>query len=307
MSIQKLWYIRHGGQVLGPYPQKVISDHLLLGRMQRDAPVSLDKVTWTPLQDFPELIAPTLIAGKAGEHEQKNVWRRERRLASLRWANERQSGDRRNDTEVGNLAALFRRRSPIDRRKLNDPLTLTLRQDHATQELQLKHQRERMYRWVAVIILLALGVIALLIIFVPPTPVKIDIAAPQPACNQMARPQINWSACDKSGALLQGVDLTSADLSLARFNRAQLDDSNLSYANLSNASLIYTHLARTSLLGANLSNADLSHAKLSDADLRYADLRGAVLSATVLTRAQLDHAIWPNGRLCAAGSLGQCL
>jgi len=58
--------------------------------------------------------------------------------------------------------------------------------------------------------------------------------------------------------------------------------------------------------GTMLRNTDLSYADLSGADLRYANLTGANLGGTILIGARLDHAIWPDGRECAEGSVGNC-
>jgi uncharacterized protein YjbI with pentapeptide repeats len=51
------------------------------------------------------------------------------------------------------------------------------------------------------------------------------------------------------------------------------------------------NLWNANLSGANLTDANLSYANLTDADLTYADLYGAM---------------WPDGRVCAEGSMGAC-
>lgn len=71
--------------------------------------------------------------------------------------------------------------------------------------------------------------------------------------------------------------------------------------NLSNANLEGINLQGAYLKGATLKNTILRNANLKDAYLFEADLTGADL-----TGAHLSKAIWPDGRVCAFGSIGQC-
>jgi uncharacterized protein YjbI with pentapeptide repeats len=71
--------------------------------------------------------------------------------------------------------------------------------------------------------------------------------------------------------------------------------------NLSNANLEGVNLKGAYLKGANLKHTILRNANLIDVYLYEADLTGADL-----TGADLSKAIWPDGRVCAFGSIGQC-
>ncbi|WP_052507451.1 pentapeptide repeat-containing protein [Desulfonatronovibrio magnus] len=71
--------------------------------------------------------------------------------------------------------------------------------------------------------------------------------------------------------------------------------------NLSNANLEGVNLQGAYLKGANLRNTILRNANLIDVYLYGADLTGVDL-----TGADLSKAIWPDGRVCAFGSIGQC-
>ena len=139
----------------------------------------------------------------------------------------------------------------------------------------------------AVFLLVALG----LIYYQPVNPVKVGVVPVQPQCDRAAAPGVNWSGCDKQGAILRGVDLTRGNLDYANFSRADLSGS---------------RLVHVSLVGANFASADLNHTDLNNADLSHADLSAANLVSANLTGAVLDHAIWSDGRICAVGSLGQC-
>ncbi|AKI02241.1 pentapeptide repeat protein [Hoeflea sp. IMCC20628] len=91
------------------------------------------------------------------------------------------------------------------------------------------------------------------------------------ACSDPLGPKVDWSGCDKNHAYLTSADLTGADLTGAN------------------------------LYAANLYNADLGGADLRRADLTYANLMDAYLYG-----ADMTDAIWTDGRLCAANSIGVC-
>ncbi len=78
----------------------------------------------------------------------------------------------------------------------------------------------------------------------------------------------------------------------------------------------YTRCPEVNLNGANLSGINLQGAYLKNADLRNANLtnanfidvylEGAKMDGTTLTGTNFSKAIWPDGRVCAFGSIGQC-
>ncbi|MFN2268629.1 MAG: pentapeptide repeat-containing protein [Desulfonatronovibrio sp.] len=71
--------------------------------------------------------------------------------------------------------------------------------------------------------------------------------------------------------------------------------------NLSNANLEGINLHGAFLKGANLKGANLKNANLIEVYFFEADLTGANLAG-----ADLSRAIWPDGRVCAFGSIGLC-
>ncbi len=91
---------------------------------------------------------------------------------------------------------------------------------------------------------------------------------------------------------------------------------NFAGKNLSGLRLIGLDLARCNLKGADLSNANLERANLEEANLELADLSNANMRMTDLRitglkgarldRTILDGAIWPDGTICAKGSVGAC-
>jgi len=308
LSAQKLWYVRHGADVSGPHPAAVIANYLLLGRIAHSDEVSLDKNVWWSLGEVAELLPLHRVIDTSAADYEKKKWREERYRAALRWADERHTLERRHAgaAEEKGVAETAQPRTKVDRRVPESPDILALRQLADAGELLRRRSRERYYGVAVVLVVLAVAGVAAAVLLGPGTPVKVGLGSPAPACALPAAPQVNWSGCDKSGAWLRGADLKNADLRWAQLNSVQLGGSNLAYARLEGADLSYADLSRAQLFGANMNHADLGDADLSGADLSYADLRGAKVAAATLTGARLDNAVWPDGRRCAQGSVGQC-
>ena len=114
-----------------------------------------------------------------------------------------------------------------------------------------------------------------------------------------------------------GLDINHASLPQARFDRANLRGANFSFAIMQLVSLQDTDLTLANLEGAHLHAANLKNTNLTlanlqrvnfvDADLRGANLRGANLTDAIFIGAKMANATWSDGRVCAAGSVGECL
>ena len=305
MKTQNLWYLRRGDQVSGPFPAKLICRDLMVGRVAASDEASVDQVFWLPLGEVPDFKTRIKVKQRVvGPANSPVDWYEERRQAALRWADERHSRDRRDVSEANPFLVNKRR---MERRLQSESTEwATLRQRHAEWETELKYRRDRFFGVaMALIGLLGLAVYAVFNM-APINPIKVGFHGPYAACSEPASSQVNWARCDKNGAWLKGVVLTSAMLREAHFNAANLSHADLSYANLTGADLSFAKLQQTKLIGANLTSANLTYAELRDADLRYADLRGAKLDAATLLGARLDEATWIDGRVCAAISVGEC-
>ena len=130
---------------------------------------------------------------------------------------------------------------------------------------------------------------------------------PEAQCTQAVRigleaPGVDWHESSMVQMRLDGANLQGANLS-----RSIMHMSNLKGANLMLANLEGTHLHAANLQGTNLTMANLSGASLLDADLSGANLLGANLQKAILIQAKFDGATWPDGRVCAEGSIGECL
>lgn len=280
MTGRNLWYVRRGDKVAGPFPSQVIANHALLGRLKLSDEVSMDRLVWQTLADVRELMPPELLEVHTEDDPERRQWREERLKAARRWADERTHDERRHEEEGAR---------PEDRRKPSeDPDVLALPHHHpAPARLPGKPS----YLGVALVVIVVLGAGASLFYFNPVNPVKVGVMPARPQCQQAAAPRVNWSGCDKQETRLRGVDLSASDLTYTNFNHADLSGSRLRHAKL---------------IGSSLGGALLNDVDLANADLSYADLQGASLISVSLEGATLDHAIWTDGRECAAGSIGQC-
>ena len=270
MSANQLWFVRHEGKVTGQFPIKEIVQAVSKGEIVLSDEISPDQVNWLPLSRFPGLMPepePPLQKTEEVLDEDEKQWQEERAKAAQRWE------------------------APVEHHEFRAPTHPLL-------------------KWLGAIA--ALLAVAGLVAFVawqwqvPAEQPMAMIPPPIPSCNAAPAPKVNWRGCDKSGTLLVSSDLSGANLSRAKFNSTDLSGSRLPSANLSQADFSYATLNQTVMVRANLEGANLNFAELREADLSHANLRDANLAGTVLDGAKLDNATWPDGQVCAAGSIGQC-
>lgn len=280
------WYIRKQGEIIGPFNGSVIINHLIIGRLDMQDEVSADKQHWLPLAKQPALHPETSEDDKAKRYldERTGLDRRKQQKSVSPEAKKRRKERRATEPEIEQ-----------ERRALRRHLMQKYRQ-----------RREHMFWPLLATFAMLLGLTILAVLF--PT----TIPMPLPNCGAPAAPGVNWNNCLKSQADLSNLDMTAAEMRNSQLGSAKmmntvLADADIAYANLRHANLSYSNLRGASLFGSNLSEADLSYADLTGADLAYADLSNAKLGDSKLSGVRLDHAIWVDGRLCAQGSVGECL
>jgi uncharacterized protein YjbI with pentapeptide repeats len=288
-----LWYTRRNAIVQGPFPAGLITRYIVLGRITETDELSQDLVTWKPLAELPELIPDFLHENHAAAQH--------RLEATRRWENERTRDDRRRErVEISE-----ERRSIRDRRmKADTDQPRALQQEDFSEWLV----RARRHRFLSAAI--AAGILIVVVtalVYQGPRP-----ASEGPDCRRPAQPDVNWENCAMEGRTLVRVDLNGARmrnmaLSRANLHFSRLSGADLSFTNLSVADLRQANLEAATLTGTSLRGADLSFADLRRADLSYADLQGARLEGVQLQGAQLDNAVWVDGSVCVAGSVGRCL
>lgn len=291
-----LWYTRRAGEVRGPYPAGQISRYILLGRILETDEISRDTVQWRPVSEHPELIPTEVLEADTEEGQQRLLMARMRE-------DERRGIDRRDGSREGTV---HERRRP-DRRAPETESMLRHRRVR-TQVAQGYGGAESRVDWRVMLILVAV-VAALTAIFVRYTP---RTQRNKAQCSAAPASGVDWNNCYRPGLHAPGADLLAAhmhsmNLTGADLRGADLRGADLAYATLSLANLHGANLSDARLLGAGLRHADLRFARLTDADLSYAVLEGAQLAGAQLKGARLDHAIWVNGIICAAGSVGRCV
>lgn len=294
---RKLWYIRRKKDVRGPFPAAAIAQYLILGRLQQSDEVSMDKLTWQCIVDVPELTPEVMTRD---QNDPKN--RSDLEAAQL-GADERAGGERREKLKQ---SADDRRRA--ERRAEETAHMMEHRQDRASRKLEAREKSDQTQtRIMAIVLLLVCGGLGSLFYIYEP---DVDIA--EADCTAPPAPHVNWSRCNFKGDLFDEVDIShgivnNADLTNSRFYRATLVAVDFSYTDLSLANLRLSNMSGANLLGSTLRNTDLRGVNFTGADLSYADLSGARINNALIGGAKLNKTIWPDGRTCAVGSVGECL
>lgn len=287
------WYVRRHGKLIGPFPHAQIDEYLTLGKLSYSDEISADREVWRTIQSsgyFPE--GPSLSQPPVDGSEE-SVWEVERARAKHRWLDERLYADGETNNASAAKPESFQ----------------SLRHDHLVTEALLQAERaQRPKLWLAIVAILLLSGLGAAIWFgqgeglvIAPLPK----ASAQPDCNASG-PGVNWTACVKTAANLQGAKLKQSKLEASKLDEADLRGADLSYSNLQRASLRAANLEGASLQAVDLSGADMTGANLGAADLRYAVLSDAIVDGLRLDGAKLDKATWVDGRICAEGSVGTC-
>lgn len=291
-----IWYLRRKGVESGPFPAALISRYLILGRIHMDDEVSLNRVGWRPIHDYPELIPDVL---SMPEGQARDALLLQERLREDERQRERRRRMEKLDTDD--------RQAGRDRRKPESSEFSQHRDLRETVLSVMPESVENTRRLPLVLVAVAVLLTLMAIVWFMPR----QESGSTPDCGAPGGPGVNWSYCRKSGltadkADLRNAILNNATLTGARFTNADLSGADLSYADLRRASLSRADLTGARLTGARLEGALLNGADLSGADLSYADIRGAVLTGVEFNGAILDRTIWTDGRTCAAGSVGTC-
>lgn len=281
---QSLWYLRHEGKIVGPYPPPQVEELLRSGEIFGDWEISLDERDWLLLKESEQFFTQEATS-RADQTAGKMAWAEERQRARARWQGVNEDEPVPRDVEIDESRRL----------------ALGLDQQHT--ERLVSAERARRPSWlIGLMALLALAVVGVAVWWgqnVKPIQAALNQAV---NCAAPAAEGVNWSGCDKRGAALAGARMRNA-----RLDRTRLEDARLAGAVLEYASAVGANLRNADLRGAKLTAADLSGADLSGADLSGANLRYASISNTQLFGTRLDHVVWSDGRACAAGSVGECL
>lgn len=280
------WYIRSKEQIKGPFPNQLISSYLILGRITLETEVSQDEINWAPVSNYKAMVPEVVLNAHTPEGARALMMARVREDERRAKAQGSVEEERRLEDE-NQLIKLHRQ----------------LRDDVLARYNQTSGKKNRN---IAMVVLMVVLFVALIVFYQPG-----DVVSGAD-CTALAKSGVNWSACNKQGQNFAGMDLSGSSLkgtklNGADFSRTRLDASDLSYASLFHAQMIQSSLQNAVLKGANLRQADLRSANLQGADLSYSELVGTRLEGATLIGARFDHALWVNGQVCLAGSIGACL
>lgn len=278
---------------MGPFPAAQIRQSHDIGEILGQTEVSLDGINWLRLADTDILTTAKAAPPQVAHTQADDTWQQEREKARLRWLDD---------------AVETRAETPAD--TPFDELSTRLRHHEAeTRTLLAARITGRPTLVSALLALLAIIVLGVGVWYGQSDDSRIGAALARKIsqCNQPAAEAINWAGCRKPDGNLRNARLSNANLSKTLLERADLTGADLSYANLQGANLRGANLSQANLRGASMSGADLTGADLSNADLAFAVLSGAIMAGVRLEGARLGQSTWPDGRICAVYSVGQCL
>ncbi|OGV71343.1 MAG: hypothetical protein A3B82_05035 [Methylophilales bacterium RIFCSPHIGHO2_02_FULL_57_10] len=254
MNTYRVWQVKRGDVVSGPFPEKLICQHILIGRIHEDDLLSLDGHFWHSYREVPDIVTEIeqMLGGNVTSDDPQ--WREEHLRAVLRNADDRKRPDRRD--MKGAAEASQSRRQGKERRLIPETLEQqTYRQTTAAVDGWLRRYHPR-NSWMAALLMTVVVVIGLTLhYFQANIPVYIGLHTSTGQCDHAPIRAVDWHGCDKSRYLLVGADLRDADLS-----------------------------------GVNLSGSNLSYANLSGARLNGAQLQGAILNGTTWTDGKVCRA-----------------
>jgi len=285
-STKDRWYIKQGESVQGPFPNQLIGRYLVLGRINLDTLVSLDKEHWAAVKNYPAMV-PDVVKEAGTEAGDRALM-----LARIR-------EDERSSRSAGV--------DKYEERREDEEAVMQLHRQVRDDMLQRYNaQPKKNYLYISLFVLALLVAAGLYLAARNNNDMRLA------DCAGAASPGINWSGCNKQGEVLRGRNLSHANLRSAKLNSIDFSSSlltaaDMAYADLSQASLQSAQLQQANLKGANLRQADLQQADLSGANLSYAELVGARLQGADLSQAIFDYTTWVNGEQCLPGSVGACL
>lgn len=293
---QKLWFIRRSGAIKGPFPSGTLRRFMLLGRVTPSDQVSLDQKSWQGVMDVPEVVPPEIrkaaaegnlydvLPVKLGEDERRGTERRNK-AEDIKYQNLRK-GQRRQDEED-----LVRR--------------------HQLSKTQLIEQYKNNKRKTPYLGFIVVSVLVLLSVGV-----GLYLGAPDgvsdPDCSAKAAPGVNWRSCrldavSYESVNLQGAILNSAIMRTSKLSGGIFNQADMQYADLSGSDLSYSEISGAKMKGINLQSADLTNVDLTNSDMSYANLQNSKLGGANLEGVIFTKAIWIDGSVCGAGSVGSCI
>lgn len=291
-NFSEKWFTRHQGSVKGPFTVALLRSNLAQGRLAESAEVSQDLQLWQPLKQV-------LAVAASGKHSLDDA----SQPAEHQLVEEREGFDRRTGIQATTSAERLQRKK---RRRAREKSQVIRARQLRTRRMQVMLLNKEDWFWPIFSVCATVAVLFMVALLYPT-----KLPMPDVNCDAAPKAAVNWENCiklelDLTAAHLRNANLRNTQLSGSRLTYADLQATDLSYADLQRTDLSYADLRAANFKGSDLQQADLSNSVLTGANLSFADLRGANLAGSDLENALFDHAIWIDGRQCAADSRGEC-
>ena len=145
MENYQVWFLRRDGELVGSFPDALLAQHIVLGRVRETDEVSVDAHYWVKPEEVPALqqVVDNLIGMGTGERADAPEWRADRMKAAIRWLDERKAPDRRTleEAEVAAKWAALRGNKEERRKTAEPPEILEYRKNRAVIEASLRRPR----------------------------------------------------------------------------------------------------------------------------------------------------------------------
>lgn len=228
------WYIRHNGQIRGPYLSSEIRHQLVVGNITLDDFVSLDREEWLELRNVSEVVPPEM--------------RSEQGDSSARQSLEARDEQDRDDYQKKPMAAVWGSLLVLVLAAATAiAITIWLWEPKDLGDPQCDMAAGPGIDWRYCH--------------------KPGLNLPNGNFSHADMNSIHLRGAHLSGSTFQGAVLVYADLSDADLSYSEMKGVNLKGANLKGAKLIYSNLESADLSFADLSGASLGGAKLDNARL----------------------------------------
>jgi hypothetical protein len=179
MENYQVWFLRRDGELIGSFPDALLAQHIVLGRVRETDEVSVDAHYWVKPEDVEALqqVVDNLIGVGTGDSADNPEWRADRLKAAMRWLDERKAPDRRSVEDEAAAARWAAMRGSKERRLTPEaPEILEYRKNRAVIEASLRRPRRNYTPYILVTMIIVIGIVIYASLSSPVKPYHIDWA-----------------------------------------------------------------------------------------------------------------------------------
>ncbi|HEY7985574.1 MAG TPA: hypothetical protein VIE17_01495 [Methylophilaceae bacterium] len=161
MENYQVWFLRRNGELIGSFPDALLAQHIVLGRVHEGDEVSIDAHYWVKPEEVEALqqVVDNLIGVGTGDISDDPEWRSDRLKAAMRWLDERKAPDRRSVEDEAAAARWAAMRGSKERRLTPEsPEILEYRKNRAVIEASLRRPRRNYTPAILAVIVIILGI-----------------------------------------------------------------------------------------------------------------------------------------------------